>query len=187
MSAEEAVQVYDKYVPPFLASLKNTLRFTPKYEPKPFPPPPVGGQFTVPMIAEFFGCGIVKNAEMLTYPADWNRYVRGWPSLDQKYKDLSAAKFWTNDEAMGLLDIRPPLRRLGEWFGCIPTSNVDAERAFSHMRSVDVPSRRSQSFESLRENTLARANRALLDELLVEALKPPRTAQAEGSSAASAP
>ena len=96
-----------------------------------------------------------------------------WPTLPDELKKLPIHKFWKDPRLLdrftdGKCD---ELYRIASWWACIPIGNVNIERAFGVMRSIDVPLRRSMSGESMEKEMMARVNEWVVDLLLEEQLK----------------
>lgn len=135
----------------------------------------------------FFGNILGDEEAALSVPSEWKRYVEAWPSLPPELKELPPAQFWASEGWRKKLRITRPLSDLGMWYANMPTSNVAAERSFSHMRAAgSSPLRRSMNLSSLREETLARCNGALVDELLKRTFSQPSSSSSSSASAAAA-
>jgi hypothetical protein len=103
----------------------------------------------------------------------WGEYVTIWPSLSDELKQLPINKFWKDPRVLsrftgGKCD---ELYRIASWWACFPIGNVNIERAFGIMRSIDVPLRRSMSGESMEHTMMALVNAWIVDIILEEQAK----------------
>lgn len=100
----------------------------------------------------------------------WDEYVAMWPDLPDELKALPINEFWVDPRVTvrftgGKCD---ELFRIASWWACFPIGNVNVERAFGVMRSIDVPLRRSMSGESMEATMMALVNDWIVDEILGE-------------------
>jgi hypothetical protein len=162
-AAEDAIRVYDKYIPELQAFVSHRLRFEPSRQPDDFPMPKGDEQINVPEVANFFGAaeGQVTVALVL----DWRTYCEKWPTIPAALKTLPCAKFWAHDEVKAWF-AGPQLCTLGAWYAEIPITNVPSERAFAIMRSCEGHLRHNLTEDSMNEEVSARCNDWVLDGML---------------------
>ena len=93
-----------------------------------------------------------------------------WPTLPAELKQLPINKFWTDARVLSRFTGSKcdELYRIASWWACFPIGNVNIERAFGVMRSIDVPLRRSMSGESMEATMMALVNEWVVDLILEE-------------------
>lgn len=172
-ASEDAVEQYDKYLAGpdgSLMKFKSLLRFHPKFPPVPMPSPEDDRQWTPEEVRKFFGHCPEDELATAQLPVEWQKYCEKWGTLDGSLKDLPMGVFWGSEKVMQHCRFTETLSKMGRWHANTPASNVEAERAFGQMRTLDDGRRNNLSTESLREEVLIRYNKDLIEELLKKQL-----------------
>jgi hypothetical protein len=99
---------------------------------------------------------------------DYILYSRYWYENEQDMlKETTGFDFWVWDKTKRAY---PNLSLLATWWGIWPTSSVAAERALATGRIIDMPSRRSMSWENFSIEAKLRINNIIVDKLLQQRL-----------------
>jgi hypothetical protein len=168
-ASEGAIEQYDKYLAGpdgSLMKFKSLLRFHPKFPPVPMPQPEDDRQWTPEEVRKFFGHCPEDELATAQLPVEWAKYCEKWATLDGSLKDLPMGVFWGSNKVMQHCRFTETLSKMGRWHANTPASNVEAERAFGQMRTLDDGRRNNLSTAGVREEVLIRCNKDLIEELL---------------------
>ena len=144
-AAEDAIRVYDKYIPELRTFVRHRLRFEPSRQPDDFPMPEGDEQINATQVANFFGVAEGKVSVALV--------------------TLPCAKFWAHNDVKAWFD-GPQLSTLGAWYAEIPITNVPSERVFAIMRSCEGHLRHNLTEDSMTEEVSAKCNDWVLEGML---------------------
>lgn len=162
-AAEDAIRVYDKYIPELRTFVRHRLRFEPSRQPDDFPMPQGDEQINATEVANFFGAAEGKVSVALVI--DWRTYCERWPTIPAALKTLPCAKFWAHDDVKAWFS-GPQLCTLGAWYAEIPITNVPSERVFAIMRSCEGHLRHNLTEDSMTEEVSAKCNDWVLEAML---------------------
>ncbi len=162
-AAEDAIRVYDKYIPELQAFVRHRLLFEPSRQPIDFPLPEGDEQISATDVANFFGAAEGKVSVSLVI--DWRTYCERWPTIPAALKTLPCAKFWAHDDVKAWFS-GPQLCTLGAWYAEIPITNVPSERVFAIMRSCEGHLRHNLTEDSMTEEVSAKCNDWVLEAML---------------------
>jgi len=162
-AAEEALRVYDRYIPEMRAFLRHRLRFEPSRQPDEYPLPQGDIQISATDVANFFG--VAEGKVSLALVIDWRTYCAKWPSIPASLKGMPSGKFWASDEVKGWFKGRQ-LCALGSWYAETPITNVPSERVFAIMRASEGHLRHALTEDSMTEELSAKCNDWLVDAMV---------------------
>jgi len=162
-SAEDALRVYDKYIPELRAFFRHRLRFEPSRQPDAFIMPEGDAQVSVADLANFFG--VAEGKVTLNVILDWRTYCSKWPTISAALKALPCAQFWAKDEVKGWFS-GPQLCALGSWYAELPITNVPSERVFAIMRASEGHLRHALTEDSMTEELTAKCNDWIVEGML---------------------
>ena len=169
-AAAAALANYDKHITPAMEVLTYRFRFDVRREPE------RSATGAYDYSKEWYGClpqnfGVAINVEWATYVDEWWSKSAPDPEGDEEdhpkfyWAKMDNHKYWKSKK------IWPKLQAVALFWKEVPTSSVSAERVFGVGRIIDVPQRRSMSWDTFRHELSFRIHEPDLDGLLMETLR----------------
>jgi hypothetical protein len=105
----------------------------------------------------------------LVLASQWNRYCELWNAgaFPEALKALDIGAFWQHPDVVGKFPNGcEELVKVALYWASFPISNVNLERAFGIMRSMEGPQRYSLSPSSIREELMIKVNPGIIYQLV---------------------